>query len=244
MEIPDKLKIDSILESVCEIRFDSEDFPEVILGKLLEIPIWKDFKRTRTAIADIPAPVRSQDEQLRYQALMQLISEDRTIAVKIGSNVIAYNNIKKYKGWNNYFSEIKSCVKSLLESQKGINIRRIGLRYINAMNNKDHLIDSINDLNIDVNIADSKLSSSYNLNYVRKFSELHEATVRISTPEFVKGLPEGSTTLIDIDVYSKNTINLQNEKEIVSWIDEAHTFEKKEFFGLIPDYIKKQLIEK
>lgn len=242
-ELPKKLKKDSILETVFEIRFDSDDFPEVILGKLLAVPAWSGYARTRTAIADIPAPIRMYDDNLRHQALMQLTSEDGSIAVKLGSNVITYNNIHAYKGWDAYFEGLKESTKALLDTIDNIRIKRIGLRYINSLNERDHLIKTIDDLNIDVAIAKHPLSEKYNLNYIRNYSENCEATVRISTPELVQGIPENSSALIDIDVYSKDIDFGQDHNTIISWIDKAHSFEKKEFFGLIPQQILEKIKE-
>jgi len=244
MELPKKLTKDSIVETVCEIRFDSKDFPEVILGKLLSVKEWEKYKRVRTAIADIPAPIRSNDVRLKHQALMQLTSEDNLIAIKIGSSVIAYNNITSYKGWDTYFPEIKHCVEALFTNLEGVVINRIGLRYINALNSKDHFINSINDLNVGVQVASKNLSSEFNLNYSRSLSGAHNATVRISTPEFVKGVPKDFSAVVDIDIFSKNTDSLQSQSDIEIWISEAHLFEKQEFFSLIPNQIVEKLKEK
>lgn len=243
MNLPKKLKKDSLIEVVCEIRFDTGDFQELTIGKLASIPLWKNYTSRRTPLADIPAPIRMHDEQLKYQALIELISPDNQTIVRIGGNSICYNNVGSYKGWDIYFSELKKCITALFQSLERVKIERLGLRYINALNTKDHLIRDIDDFDLSISVAGLKLNSNLNLNYMKSMSPNHDATIRISTPEFVTGLPDHSSALIDIDIYTKQDTPLRDEKSIISWVDEAHTFEKKEFFSLIPKEITEKIRE-
>lgn len=242
MTLPKKLKKDALLEVVCEIRFDTKDYPEVAFGKLAALPMWKDYSSTRFGVADVPAPIRMQDEKLKYQALMQFTCPENKIAVKVGSNVLSYNNIREYKGWDVYFLEIQACLKEFFSVLSGIQINRIGLRYINALNASDHFIKKMNDLNFDVSI-DGKGLEKFNLNYIKEIQPNYMALTRISTPDLVVGLPEESIALVDIDIGTLNASKVQNYEDVINWLNTAHDIEKKEFFSLIPDDILKLIKE-
>jgi len=242
--LPEKLKIDSIAEAVCEIRFDSEEVPELILGKLAAIDVWKGYEAQRLPIADMPATMRINDPHLRHQAIMQLTSEEDNRIVRLGTNMLAYNNIGKYAGWDAYYTDIKRVTKALFEAIPNIKITRLGLRYINALNKGDHRISSINDLKMRVEVGDEVLTDNINLNYKKVFKDSHEVFVRLSTPSLLKQVDVDLNVLVDLDLYSQDVSNLQELDGVNKWIDEAHTFEKKEFFSLFPEDVLTEIVEK
>lgn len=59
--MPDRLKIDAIIEAICEVRFDMATTPEVLLGRLVDYRPWQDFVQRRMPAHDIPEPLRQAD---------------------------------------------------------------------------------------------------------------------------------------------------------------------------------------
>jgi uncharacterized protein (TIGR04255 family) len=132
----------------------------------------------------------------------------------------------------------------LFSSVEDLNVRRIGLRYINALTPKLHGIHSIRDLDIDMKIAGENIQGNVNLNFTTELSNNSKSMVRIATPEFVGGvIPENTTIVIDVDVFTKEGFKTKAIGDVESWIVFAHHKEKEEFFHLLPENIIQSLKE-
>jgi uncharacterized protein (TIGR04255 family) len=240
---PKRLREDSIIEAVLEIRFDgSETIPEIAVGRLADRPQWKNFRRHRLPISEFPEQVRLSDPNLRVQPIIELSAPDGVRTIKIGTNVLSYHNTKTYLGWDVSFKkELASTVSFLFKQVVGIKVRRVGLRYINALTEARHYISSATDLNIGITINNSPLNRPFNLNFTRDDGNLTTMT-RIATKEFVQGVfPEDMSAYVDIDTYTQDGFISQSAKEIKQVIDDAHTCLKSTFFDLLPKGIVTQL---
>lgn len=237
--IPKRLKKDAIIEAVLELRFDfGEMVPEVIIGRLVDRPEWKGFKRNRLPISDFPEQFRLADANLRVQPLIELVAPDATRSVKIGTNVLSFHNTKKYIGWDTGLKdELGSTIDFLANKIDGLKVRRIGLRYINALTPSQHFISSPEDLNINVSLNGEPLNRPFNLNYI----DIHQgliATTRIATKELVMGpFAEDFSVYIDIDVYTPDEFVSSTADEVKRVVEEAHTRQLEVFFSLIPETI-------
>ncbi|NVJ90318.1 MAG: TIGR04255 family protein [Methylocystaceae bacterium] len=242
-DYPKRLKNDAILEALIEVRFQTDELQEVVLGRLADNPNLKGFKRTRTPIADIPAPIREGDASLRYSPVFEYKNEQPTEIYKFNHNMISYHNVGEYFGWDDFCNRIRSIVELLFEKLSDVTVQRIGLRYINCLG-LEHGISSISDLNVSVNVASNALEGNFNINYLNKDIEDGEAVVRIATPNFIEGrLPEDAKAFCDIDIYTLNGVKLENVDECIEWIIRAHDKEKQLFFDMLPPSVIENLRE-
>jgi uncharacterized protein (TIGR04255 family) len=240
---PKRLREDSIIEAVLEIRFDgTETIPEIAVGRLADRTEWKDFRRHRLPISEIPEQLRLTDPSLRVQPMIELIAADGVRTIKIGTNVLSFHNTKTYLGWNTSFKkELASTVSFLFKQVVGIKVRRVGLRYINALTEARHYISSATDLNIGITINNNPLNRPFNLNFTGDNGKLTTMT-RIATKEFVQGVfPADMSAYVDIDTYTQDGFISQSAKEIKQVIDDAHTCLKSTFFDLLPEGIVTRL---
>lgn len=241
---PLKLKNDAIIEALCEARFECDEMPEIIIGRLSDSKYWQEFTIHRLPISDIPTPIRIADENLKFQPVVELRHRDGTHVVKIGGNVISYHILNKYCGWEKLQPELDKMIRVLYEKIEKTKIIRLGFRYINALLPSKHFIDRINSLNINIDIAGTELQENYNLNYLKKYSETHGAMIKIVSPMFVKGnLPVETSAVIDIDVYTQAGYLETKIDNVLTWITLAHDYEKDAFFNLIPKKILEKLKE-
>ena len=59
-------------------------------------------------------------------------------------------------------------------------------------------------------------------------------TVRIATPEFIKGeLPANTSVYVDVDVFTHDGYESREGADVASWLEAAHTKEKLQFFRLL-----------
>ena len=247
LRLPRKLKKDSIVEALWEVRFDSAEsnqVPELVVGKLAGYATWNHFRKTRLPISDIPAMVRQQDPSLRHQATLELREADGNRLVKIGSNVFSYHVLSPYCGGAQFQSEINNAISFIFSDITGFQANRFGLRYINIMNVADHKIRSVTDLNIQIKVADENLGTPLNLNYRRVRSPRHWSMVRVASPEFISGPSNmAMTALVDVDVLTPPEFTSEDMATAQSWVREARRYELEDFWRLIPTSIQPDLVE-
>lgn len=242
--LPKKLKDDSIIEALCELRFETDELPEITLGRLSDSGPWKEFNKGRLPPSEIPTNLKMSDAQLKYQADIEFRSSDNEQLVKIGANVISIHRLVQYPGWKVFKPEILNVLNILFKSLPNVKIVRTGFRYINALTSKRHLITDINDLNLVFNVAENKLLGPLNINFLEENSEEHATMTRIATPNFVSGnIPKDASVVIDLDVFSPNTFQSSDINEMSEWIENAHDYEKQAFFRLLTKDILSKLVE-
>lgn len=244
--LPTKLKDDAIVEALCQVQFVSDDLPEVIIGRVTDFWIKCGYMAERLPIADIPAPVRQADPNLRYQPTIQLRAKQGTNLIRIGEQAISFHvaGENKYPGWDIFRDQLKGVVEGLFSNISNISVNRIGLRYINAIVQDRHFIKDIHELEFEVSIGGKKLTGPVNLNFNVSEGTAHIVTTRLAHGSFVQGtLPAKTSAVIDVEVSTVNEFAAKNSLDVMSWIDKAHTFEKTAFFALIPDTIQQRLVE-
>lgn len=244
--LPKKLKNDAIIEAICEIRFEVEGLPEIVTGRLSEMSILEGFTASRSALADIPKPIRDVNAQLKHQPLVSFHNKDDSQRVRVGGNVISYHVVgkKNYIGGESFKENLKKIVNDLFARLEGVYVTRVGFRYVNILNTEEHKIDSLKALDVDINVGGESREKDLNLSYFIKSGEQHGAIIKIITPFFVQSkIPDDAVAVIDIDVYTPEAYSETDPDEVVGWINEAHRYEKEAFFSLIPKDIQQEIVE-
>jgi uncharacterized protein (TIGR04255 family) len=244
--IPRKLKDDAILEAVCQIQFKTSEVPELVIGRLTLEQSWKDFKPNRLPAADIPRPIRNQDANLRFAPTFELRRPDGARVIRLNDNLISYHiiGVNNYCGWSQFKPELEGAVAALFEQLKGVEITRLTLRYINALNEERHRIGVVHDLDLQLMVGGMKVLGPVNINFTEERGRLHTSTTRIAHPEFVQGeLPKGTCAIVDVEVTSPPQFSAKQPREVLDWIESAHTYEKEAFFKLIPSEVLSHLTE-
>ena len=110
--LPTKLKADAIVEALCQVQFVSDDLPEVIIGRATDFWVKSGYVAERLPIADIPAPIRQADPNLRFQPTIQLREKQGPNLIQIGEQAISFHvaGEKKYPGWDTFREQLKEVV--------------------------------------------------------------------------------------------------------------------------------------
>jgi uncharacterized protein (TIGR04255 family) len=240
VDIPKKLKTDSIIEALLDIHFEPDPsfVPEIFYGRLADVGEWRGFRQARLPTADIPVPLRRFDPGLRYQPSIELVSPDGSISIRFGPQVLIYSRRGTYPGWDNNFGlQLDNLTDELYRIVPSVHVSRLGLRYINALKSDVHGINNIDDLQISINVAGSRLLNNLNLNFKRNVGTNVEVMCRIASVDLAEGnVPTGTTVIVDIDVYTGKTFSARSDMEVKRWIKEAHGIEKENFFSVLgPD---------
>jgi uncharacterized protein (TIGR04255 family) len=230
--IPKRLKRDPIVEAILEIRFKSEDVSEVVVGKLAAHSAWGTGTTVRLPVADIPEPIRSQDPTLQSQPILELRPASGGRIIKVGERVVSYHAVKPYPGWAVFEGELAATIDTVFATIKGLQVTRLGFRYINAFTKDDHAIESVRALNLRIEIADLPVPPPLNLNYSHKHDDQHVSLIRIASTEF-SAIPGVSPTAVaDIDIFTPDVIEIGSSDAAKLWTAAAHARLKEEFFNL------------
>jgi uncharacterized protein (TIGR04255 family) len=233
LTLPKKLTRDSIREALVEIRFESEELPEIVVGRLADYKTWGSWSKRRLSAADIPSAIRESDPMLKFQPEIELFNESENLRIRIGGHAISIHNIGEYYGWDSYKHEIGNVVDALFEKFENITIKRIGLRYINALTKEAHLIESISDLSLGISIGNKEIADHINLSYFTP-KETCGVMVKIATPLFVQDQTLRDTSvIIDVDVFTLDSYTEKNKGNVIAQIGITHEQEKEAFFALL-----------
>jgi len=243
-EIPKKLKRDAIVEALLEVRFESAAVPEVFYGRIADHPAWGKFGQRRLPTADIPTVIRDADANLRFQPVFELVEVGGNRVVKIGPRVISLHILAPYLGWTKFKPQLDEMIELLFSKASPLTVKRLGMRYLNALTKQDHGITQVGDLDLRITVAESNLGKALNLNFTREMQDNILCTVRIATPDFISGpVPSGASTLIDVDVYTPDRFTTSESGAAKQWVAEAHEIEKAAFFQLLTKETIEQLRE-
>ena len=242
--IPNKLKDDAIIETTCEVKFETDISPEIVLGRLSDEARWSDYERITLQTMDIPLSVRERESGLRYQPVLEFRNEQGTQAVKIGPKIMIMHLIREYIGWAEYSKLINEFIHHLFSKIKDVNTKRLGFRYVNALTSDRHNISGVSDLNLNFNVAGESLEEQANLIYQTTPTDTHTVMTKIGSSSFAQGkLPANTTAIVDIDVFTPHDFHLSDGESVLNWMHEAHDYEKEAFFKLFTEEQISQLKE-
>jgi len=234
LKLPKKITPCPIVESVIEIRFDSEIPPGAIFGVIYDS--FKDIfpnEPVNLPILQLPEQIRNNDPNLLYKPHYRI--SDETFLFQIGPKSISLINKDEYVGWNNLSPKTTECFQKVKDLQIIKNTKRFGIRYINFFEGLD-IYDKIN-LKLLLNektLESDKIFVKTSLNsgdFTRDLKISNKSEIEQSGNKKL-----GS--IIDIDVYLKENGNTIID-QFDSILKDAHTKEKELFFSLLKeDFLK------
>lgn len=243
MSLPKKLKDDAITAVAFEIRFNSHQVEELIVGRIAE---WAhenfpNAEMTRTGAADIPLPLRKSNPQFLNLSTLDITVDKSATSrriIRIGNSVLGYILRGQYCGWDDFELELSNAVDGLFNSIEISRVVRLGLRYTNAFRPDLHLISGLADINFQLVVDEEHIVEQASATFAKQVSDNHKVAYRIGTTEYWNEvMPEGTTVIADFDVHSVLEIEPEAPDQIKAWIREAHEFEKAAFFSILPDRI-------
>lgn len=227
--LPRKLNKDTIIDSIVELRFDT-DLPKSVIFGILYNELKDEFPVVEEKpIASLPEKIRSQDPTMVFQALYS-VKNDKFV-VQIGTNMIAISCFPNYLGWEEYTATCFKVLKKVYNLGIISKVSRIGIRYINRFEGD---ISKDTNVSLNVNNIEGKVSPAHLVFHIGDQSQTYGSLVQYR----LELVSDKITTIIDIDT-STEIIESSTYDYICGKIEEGHNIEKKIFF----DLLKPQLID-
>ncbi len=225
MKIPKRLEKCSIVDSLCEIRFDPLMPPEIAVGMIAGIlNSLFTSELEGLPVLQIPEPFRNMDEQFRFAPHYRVKIGDTVL--QFSGTVIVVASPIPYVGWDSFKPEIEKIIHHLVNANIIKNVNRVARRTINFFPE-----DILENLNFEVKTTITLERPQYHYIDCYKIDNLMIRTT-IGNQAVVNGV-EGS--IIDIDAYVENpSVELLSDM-----IEKTHFESKKVFFTLLkPSFIE------
>ena len=233
-DLPKKLKNDAIVEAVLELRFESKGLPEVFIGKFVDHPNWKGWEQRQLPAYNIPAQLRLVDPNFKFAPTIEAVDKENKTVLRIGPFVVSYHRQAPYVGWENFKPALQQVTTTLFGTVNEPIIKRLGLRYMNALRPSVHGIAGLADLDVKMTVSEEPITKAANLNFMASLERESSCIVRIATPELLVGgtIPADTSVYIDMDIFTNEGFTTTDKKVVDEWVEFAHTQEKTEFFRL------------
>ncbi len=243
--MPKKLKQDAIVEALLEIRFDSNEQSEIVIGRLSDSKLWSGYTVSRLASANLPENIREADAGLKYQPVLERRSQQSADSVRIGSHVLSYHVYAPYIGWNEFQLKLNAVVALLFDKVPNVIIRRLGFRYVNFLVSDKHEISDFADLALRVELKGEEKMDGISLTLDANLSDNHQSISRVVDNKFlpIEIIPKNFVCAIDVDIFTPADYSTSTVNEVYSWLHQAHIYEKEAFFSFLTKDTIDNLIE-
>jgi uncharacterized protein (TIGR04255 family) len=236
-KLPLKVKHDTIIEALFELRFEAELPDEAVFGAIYPIVKnkFQDWEHIPLPLSQLPDLVRNSDVQFKYQPLNRL--HGKGLCISIGPRVISFSVVKPYIGWNKWKPHILDILNNISDGHVIKNVERTGLRYLDFVEQ-----DVFPLINVEFKIIDDTVKQT-------------STTIRTEIPdgEYIKALQLSNSvslgdkgqnkngSLIDIDIVLNRKIqNDDFRSNLETILERSHTMAKQLFFDILKeDFLKK-----
>lgn len=227
MEIPVKIDICPIVDSIIEIRFKTNIFPNAVFGLIFNA-LKNEFPHVeKLPILQLPEQLRDADPNFKYKAHYKIVSKDN-FSVQIGPDMIALGSPIPYPGWGALSGKLFYVIDEVFKVGIIDQVIRLGIRYINFFD--DNIYDKVN-LTISVNSDTLGATHTTLRTALQKADFLNTLHISNDAKRIVDN-QQVAGSIIDIDtfkIYNDPNFHSIYKEEI----EKAHNTEKEIFFNLL-----------
>jgi uncharacterized protein (TIGR04255 family) len=233
--LPKKVEPCPILETIFEIRFQSNVPAQAILGLVYQ-QLRIDFPQVRALpLAGMPEESVQANPALLHQPHYRL--EGEKFVVLVGPRSVATGTRGKYPGWDAVLPGFAAIFRRIFSTDLIMSPERFGLRYINYFPG-----DVLDRLAISFLIQDQPIQGSetffktiMNWGSLRTIVQVGK-DVTVANQDITHPT---SGSVIDIDCFQLPTSRNSLNAAIGRFLETAHTAEKQLFFSLLkPDFLE------
>jgi uncharacterized protein (TIGR04255 family) len=128
-----KFKNPPLTEILCEIRFEADNPYDATLPGLLYSEFKDEYPKRSQRNIGIANPLKDNQAEIVVSPLAQFYSEDNSLLVQVGANMLTVNCVKNYPHWEKFQPRIMKAFQSYVIEASPRSIIRIGLRVLNKI---------------------------------------------------------------------------------------------------------------
>ena len=238
MKIPVKLNLCPIIESVFEIRFDSNLDANIVFA-LIYGKLKDDFPTIEALpLSEVPASMRDTDPNLKYQPAYKLHYKDNeNIVLQICAKSVGFSFTPEYCGWKEFRSFVNRYLNVIHETGVIGRLVRIGFRVINFI---DGNVFDGEKIKLNIRIGEKEIPyKETTIKTVFSEGEYHSTVSIINQARLNNSTPIRIGSVIDVDTFSVTCERFfDNASE---FLEDIHKSEKKVFFSLLTNQFLESL---
>ncbi len=234
--LPRRLSREPLVEAIWEMRFDSAQGAP--LGDLLPGILYQEFRDVfpnvvRLPAADIPRPIVTQDERLRYAPTLRFEGgpgEHAALALQVGERVVSLNCRRPYLGWAVFRQRIADVVRylpglGLLDRPERFSLRYLDLVDLNPQPSLAGLATTLRLADLDLTQRPVQMRTELDDEGLVSIIQVASAAEARLEGAVVRGV------LIDIDVICADVEGFWSAFE--ERLERVHDRSKRLFFSLL-----------
>ena len=232
--LPIELQHEPLVEAVFEVRLEgspllSDLLPGYLLHEMRPRPTIK-----RLPLADIPAPLRQKDPNLRYQATHRVECTD--CSVNIGDLHINIGSKLPYPKWPSFRATILDLVERIANARIPGRVVRYSVKYVNLIP-ASSVNEQLSKVDIDIRLGSVTVAGDHvNLRVQRRDRDiLHILSVITGASATRDGEASRSGVIVDIDSIRsvENHDYATFSRGLQPGLEELRRANKEMFFGCL-----------
>jgi uncharacterized protein (TIGR04255 family) len=222
----DQLKNPPLVEAVCEFRFKGEkEWDWDIPGRLYELIATEFPKKGRVRGLSLSLEVHSERgiKQVPEDVdRFQMNRDDGSAMVQVGHNLLVFNQMLPYPGWNSLLGAIENVLNEYSKISPEAPFDRIGLRYINRLPIPKEAPTDIGT----VTTFDPPIPPTIDkplVNFYQRYELVHDDPkgVLIHQTALQRGAEGGHNFILDLDFGSREVSDVAI-RDARNWLTKAH----------------------
>lgn len=230
-----------ITQAICEFQFVSDKtwdwtIPGLIYTKISEqFPLKQQEQAFQITVTPQLQPVQQLSAGL---SKMQFLKSDRSAMVQIGPDLLGVNVLSPYPGWPSFFKLISEQLQIYSEMASPRAFRRIGLRYINAIEVRATRIETTEYFQYYPHLPESieQEHGPFSMRVVHAYADGRDALVVTLSNNPLPS--EQLSFILDLD-YSLAQFDKVQLGDGLAWVENAHAKTEDMFEACITDKLRK-----
>lgn len=237
-QLPLELRNCPIADSVVEIRFLTEIFPQAVFGIAYE-KLKNLFPKVEALpITQFPGPLLQSDQNLKFKPHYKILG-DKFMA-QIGPDVLSVSPTMPYPGWREYYPVIEETFGRIFDSGLIASIIRLGLRYTNFFEHQD-IFSKLNlkiSLNKDESIAlkNTILRTEIAAGGFNNILQISNSASKVGSNNI-----QTLGSIIDVDTIKEYNRPFKDLGSFMHEVEQAHEVEKRMFWDLLNSDFRQEL---
>jgi uncharacterized protein (TIGR04255 family) len=232
--LPEFISPCPLIDAIFSVWFDTSFPPEAVFGV-----VYQEFSKDFPAITTLPSAfvqpeILKANPALSHQPTHRLDGNDLTLL--IGSDNFAVGMRGQYPGWAKLKPSFLGVFKRFDALTISKRLERFGLRYINFFDS-----DILSRLTLQYSIKGQSLDGTQTFFRTVLGRLKYRLALQVMNGVTLPTLPGQLGSLVDIDVFLNKPDTRHGMQSVEEFLNDAHSEEKKLFFDLLTDELRKSL---
>jgi uncharacterized protein (TIGR04255 family) len=235
--MPKKYKKPPILEAVCEFRFAASSKWDLAIPGLIYEQVKADFPQ-REQTQEVKVEARGAPPQISLMGRVAFKRQDGKQFIQVAPRMLSINQLAPYEDWESLIPTITRAFSAYRDVAKPDGLARIGVRYINAFDIPEEIVEIANFFEFSPRIPGA-LEGSFDafICGIRFERSNGRDALKVELTSAPSPKKDSSRILLDLD-YAVDRPDAVKLDEALGWVREAHDAVENAFEACMKDKVR------